>query len=252
VLEQSLFSFAGKGVFVKEIEQALLEKRVDLAVHSMKDLPSENPPELVVAAIPTRESPNDVIIGPAGKPTTLASLPAGAIVGTSSLRRRSLLAEMRPDLTLIDVRGNVDTRLRKLDEGQFAALCMAEAGLNRLGLSHRISERLPVDSMIPAPAQGAIAIETRRDDLGLFDVLTELHHAPTATAVTAERTLMKILGGGCAFPLGAYATLERGGITLRASMQTPKSPKLERRLAWSEATPEAIGAEMAADLRRFL
>src|ERR1017187_5656239 len=192
-----------KGLFTKEIEEALLDGRADLAVHSLKDLPTELPQGLVLAAVPEREDPRDAVVG---KP--LADLPPGAKVGTSSLRRAAQLRKLRPDLRIESVRGNLDTRLRKLDEGQYDAILLAAAGLKRLGWEYRIAEILPPDIVCPAVGQGALAIET-----GQSGLLTcqQLHHAPTQSAVTAERSLLAALGGGCQVPIGAYATVAGDG-----------------------------------------
>src|SRR5437868_1021718 len=193
-----------KGLFTKEIEEALLDGRADLAVHSLKDLPTELPPGLVLAAIPPREDPRDAVVG-----KRLAELPRGARVGTSSLRRAAQLRKLRPDLAIESVRGNVDTRLRKLDEGQYDAILLAAAGLKRLGWADRIAEILPVDAMCSAVGQGALAIETRERGAG-WDACRALDDAPTHAAVLAERGLLGALGGGCQVPIGAHARIENG------------------------------------------
>jgi len=191
-----LSSVGGKGLFTKEIEEALLARQVDLAVHSLKDLPTAIPDGLQITAIPEREDPRDAIVG-----RRLAELSEGAKVGTSSLRRSAQLRRMRPDLEVESVRGNVDTRLRKLDEGQYAAIVLAAAGLNRLGLSSRIAEALEPEVMCPAVGQGALAIETRVGE----HTCQALDHAATRAAVTAERAVLSALGGGCLTPIGAHA-----------------------------------------------
>src|ERR1035441_7613281 len=191
-----------KGLFTKEIEEALLDGRADLAVHSLKDLPTELPEGLVLAAVPEREDPRDAVVG-----KTLAELPLGARVGTSSLRRAAQLRQLRPDLQVESVRGNLDTRLRKLDEGQYDAILLAAAGLKRLGWGDRIAEILPPEQMCPAVGQGALAIETRAG----FDGVALLDHADTHTAVMAERAVLGALGGGCQVPIGAYATVSEIG-----------------------------------------
>src|SRR6266581_3044034 len=191
-----LSSVGGKGLFTKEIEEALLARQVDLAVHSLKDLPTAIPAGLQITAIPEREDPRDAIVG-----RRLAELSKGARVGTSSLRRSAQLRRMRPDLQVESVRGNVDTRLRKLDEGQYAAIVLAAAGLMRLGWSGRIAEALEPAVMCPAVGQGALAVETRAGE----NVCQRLDHGETRAAVTAERAVLSALGGGCLTPIGAHA-----------------------------------------------
>jgi hydroxymethylbilane synthase len=191
-----LSSVGGKGLFTKEIEDALLAREVDLAVHSLKDLPTEIPEGLQITAIPEREDPRDAMVG-----KRLAELRKGAKVGTSSLRRSAQLRRLRPDLQVESVRGNVDTRLRKLDEGQYEAIVLAAAGLMRLGWSDRIAETLDPEVMCPAVGQGALAVETRVGEL----TCQTLDHAETRAAVTAERALLAALGGGCQTPIGAHA-----------------------------------------------
>jgi hydroxymethylbilane synthase len=198
-----------KGLFVKELEVALLQGEVDLAVHSGKDLPSLLPDGLMLAVFPHRVDPRDALVLPRGTdssqiPPSLDALPQGAVVGTSSLRRACQLRAMRPDLDLRDVRGNVDTRLRKLDEGQYDALVLASAGLQRLGLGDRISARLPAEVMLPAVAQGALAIEARADDSRTLDLLSVLDDRETRIAVLAERACLRRLEGGCQVPIAVY------------------------------------------------
>ena len=197
-----------KGLFTKEIEEALLDGSADLAVHSLKDLPTELPAGLVLAAVPEREDPRDAVVG-----KRLADLPVGARVGTSSLRRSAQLKKLRPDLAIESVRGNLDTRLRKLDEGQYDAILLAAAGLKRLGWGGRIAEILPADAMCSAVGQGALAIETRASGAG-FDAVQALDHAPTHAAVAAERGVLAALGGGCQVPIGAHATVSEGRLRL--------------------------------------
>lgn len=205
ILDVPLAKVGGKGLFVKEIEDALLAGEVDLAVHSMKDVPTELPDGLHIGIIPVREIPQDAFVSV--KYGSLEALPPGATVGTSSLRRKSQLAALRPDLNITDLRGNIDTRLRKLDEGIFDAIILAGAGLNRLGLQQRITVLLDPTLMLPAISQGALGIELRRDDSELFAGLQFLHHPQTAIAVAAERAFLLRLEGGCQVPIGAYATL---------------------------------------------
>ena len=212
ILDVPLAKVGGKGLFVKEIEDALLAGEVDLAVHSMKDVPTELPEGLHIGIIPVRETPRDAFLSV--RFPSVAALPAGATVGTSSLRRKSQLAAMRPDLTIVDLRGNIDTRLRKLDEGIFDAIILAGAGLHRLGKANRITTLLEPDQMLPAISQGALGIELRRDDTELLAGLQFLHHPDTATAVAAERAFLLRLEGGCQVPIGAHATLSGDQISL--------------------------------------
>jgi len=202
-----LSSVGGKGLFTKEIEEALLARQVDLAVHSLKDLPTEIPAGLQITAIPEREDPRDAMIG-----RRLAELGQGAKVGTSSLRRSAQLRRLRPDLQVESVRGNVDTRLRKLDEGQYEAIVLAAAGLQRLGWANRIAESLAPEVMCPAVGQGALAIETRAGE----NACQALDHAATRAAVTAERALLRSLGGGCLTPIGAHARVDQDRLQLMA------------------------------------
>ena len=204
ITDVPLAKVGGKGLFTKEIEEALLDGRADLAVHSLKDLPTELPAGLVLAAVPEREDPRDAIVG-----KRLADLPQGARVGTSSLRRAAQLRQLRPDLSIESVRGNLDTRLRKLDEGQYDAIVLAAAGLKRLGWADRIAEILPASVMCPAVGQGALAIETREDGNGRDRLPPRSITPATHAAVTAERGLLAALGGGCQVPIGAHATVDR-------------------------------------------
>ena len=201
ITDVALAKVGSKGLFTKEIEEALLDGRADLAVHSLKDLPTELPEGLVLAAVPEREDPRDAVVG-----KRLNDLAAGAKVGTSSLRRAAQLRKLRGDLVVESVRGNLDTRLRKLDEGQYDAILLAAAGLKRLGWSARIAEILPAEIMCPAVGQGALAIETMASGAG-FEAARLLDHAATHAAVLAERGLLGALGGGCQVPIGAHATV---------------------------------------------
>jgi hydroxymethylbilane synthase len=247
--EQPVETLPGKGVFVKEIEQALLDNEIDLAVHSMKDLPGEMPDGLCIAAAPPREDTRDVVIGPLDRLVTLATLPAGARLGTSSLRRKAQILALRRDLTVLDMRGNVDTRLRKLDEGQYDAIVLAAAGMHRLGFTARINDYLPSADVLPAAGQGALAIQTRTDDAGVIAALAPLCDDPTMLATRAERTVLAELGGGCSIPLGVLATVDGARLTLTAALCNPASEEIIREHITAEDTPEAIGREMAARLR---
>jgi hydroxymethylbilane synthase len=204
-LDVTLSKVGGKGLFVKEIEQAMLDSEIDLAVHSLKDMPSELPDGLVIGGIPEREDPRDALISTGGR--ALRDLPAGAVVGTSSLRRASQILAARPDLEVKSVRGNIDTRLNKLASEGFDAIVLAAAGLSRMGWGDRIVEYLAPEVCVPTVGQGALAIECRAGDEFVLELLGWLQHAPTALAVSAERSFLRRLNGGCQVPLGAYATL---------------------------------------------
>jgi hydroxymethylbilane synthase len=227
-----------KGLFTKEIEEALLDGRAQLAVHSLKDLPTELPEGLVLGAVPEREDPRDALIG-----KTLAELPLGAKVGTSSLRRSAQLKKLRPDLVIESIRGNLDTRLRKLDEGQYDAILLAAAGMKRLGWAARIAEILPPELMCPAVGQGALAIETRAG----FVLPAILDHADTHTAVLAERGLLGALGGGCQVPIGAYATVTSGRVHLLGLVAAPDGSEVIRAEAEGPSTEAAaIGKHLGS------
>ncbi|HUI56671.1 MAG TPA: hydroxymethylbilane synthase [Bryobacteraceae bacterium] len=211
-----------KGLFTKEIEEALLDGRADLAVHSLKDLPTELPVGLVLAAVPEREDPRDAVVG-----KRLSELKAGAKVGTSSLRRAAQLRKARPDLVIESVRGNLDTRLRKLDAGQYDAILLAAAGLKRLGWGDRIAEILPAEVMCSAVGQGALAIETRAAGPG-FDAVQSINHPATHAAVDAERGVLAALGGGCQVPIGAHAAISDGRLRLLGIVASPDGSQLIR------------------------
>jgi hydroxymethylbilane synthase len=230
-----------KGLFTKEIEQALLDGSADLAVHSLKDLPTELPPELMLAAVPAREDPRDALVGLA-----LADIPHGARVGTSSLRRAAQLKQMRPDLALEPIRGNLDTRLRKLDEGKYQAIVLACAGLKRLGWESRIAEALEPDVMCPAVGQGALAIETRA---GAETPAMALDHGPTRAAVTAERAVLALLGGGCQVPVGAHARVRDDSIHLVGIVISPDgSTSVRQEIEGRAHEAEALGRELGERL----
>jgi hydroxymethylbilane synthase len=234
-----LSEVGGKGLFTKEIEEALLDHRIDLAVHSLKDMPSELPKGLTLAAIPEREDPRDALIG--------APLKEGARVGTSSLRRSVQLKAMHRKLSIETLRGNLDTRLRKLDEGQYDTIILAAAGLRRLGWDDRISELIPVDVMIPAVGQGALAIETRADDGEAHKIAHTLEHEASRIAITAERAFLAVFGGGCQVPIGAHATINAQQIHLRAFVSEPDGSNAKR----DELTgtdPTSLGKKLAERL----
>ena len=255
IQDRPLADVGGKGLFVKEIEEALLDGRADFAVHSMKDVPGAIPEGLVIACVPIREDPRDVLVAP--RYGTLESLPAGARVGTSSLRRAIGLRRKRPDLVIEALRGNVDTRLRKVDAGEFDAIVLAAAGLRRLGLASRATEHLDVDVCLPAPGQGALGIECREADAGTRALLAQLHDADAARCVAAERGVLISLEGDCKTPLGAYA--ERAGeggraMRLRGFVADTDGTGVragETTAAWpeAEATAHAIGLALGRSLR---
>ena len=206
-----LTQIGGKGIFIKELEEALLDETIDLAVHSVKDVPTDIPSRLMFPAVCRRDDVRDCLVG-----STLMNLRQGARVGTSSLRRQAQLKHLRPDLDLRDLRGNVDTRLKKVESGEYEAVMLAKAGLDRLGLSKRISEVLEAEVCMPAVGQGAIAVECRLKDTEAGDLLAPLDDAETRTAIIAERALLAALQGGCQVPLGAWARVERGELVLDA------------------------------------
>ena len=232
-----------KGLFTKEIEEALLDGRADLAVHSLKDLPTELPAGLLLAAVPEREDPRDAVVG-----KRLDELPKGARVGTSSLRRAAQLRKLRPDLEIESVRGNLDTRLRKLDEGRYDAILLAAAGLKRLGWGSRIAEILPAEAMCSAVGQGALAIETRQAGAG-FDAVRALDHGPTHAAVAAERGVLAALGGGCQVPIGAHATVAGDRVRVLGVVASPDGAELVRAEGeGAAADAEAVGRRLGEEL----
>jgi hydroxymethylbilane synthase len=245
--ERPFEQLPGAGFFVKELETALLERRIDAAVHSMKDLPIELCGDLRIAAMPPREDPRDVLVARHG--ATLESLPSGARIGTSSPRRAAYLRAARPDLIAVPVRGNVDTRIRNVDEGVLDAVCLAAAGLTRLGLDHRVSQWLPIDQMLPAPGQGALGVEVRADDGDAVTALATLDDAPTRQAVLAERAVLRRVQGGCRVPVGALATIGGAGLDLRAAVIAPDGSRLiAGTRSGSAAAAEALGTDLAEEL----
>ncbi len=237
-----LSKVGGKGLFTKEIEEALLDKSIDLAVHSMKDVPTELPEGLVLSAIPEREEPRDALIG-----ARVSDLREGMKIGTSSLRRSSQLLALGRGFSIEMLRGNVDTRLRKLDEAQYDAIVLAAAGLRRLGWADRITELIPQDIMCSAVGQGALAIETREDGGAAHELARKLDHAETRKAVTAERALLLVLGGGCQVPVGAHATVSDGAVHLSAIVARPDGSQLVRGHL-SGPNPEHVGATLGRTL----
>ncbi len=243
IRDAPLAKIGGKGIFVKEIDEAVRDGRVDFAVHSMKDVPTELLPELHIAATPPREKVNDALISRDGK--KLDELPAGAIVGTSSLRRQAELKSYRSDLEVKNLRGNVDTRLRKLKAGEYDAIIMAYAGLKRLGFESEITQLLPVEHFLPSVGQGAIAVVARKD-AEVNRYLAEINHQPTMKRVMAERALLSALGGGCQVPLGAYTQIDGGKIKLMCAVFTPEGEKISVEISGED--PEAVGREAATKL----
>jgi hydroxymethylbilane synthase len=217
VRDRALSQVGGKGLFVKEIENALVSGEIDLAVHSLKDMPTEQLQGLTLGAILERADPRDALVVRVGG-GDLYSLPPGARVGTSSLRRQAQLLAARPDLHVLDLRGNVDTRLRKLREGQYDAVVLAVAGLVRLGHAEAISQTLPIDLMLPAVGQGALCIEVRRDDKATRNLISSLDHLPTHQATDAERAFLRRLEGGCQVPIGAYAQVSDAALVLHGNI----------------------------------
>jgi porphobilinogen deaminase len=239
-----LAKVGAKGLFTKEIEEALLAGTIDVAVHSLKDLPTELPKGLTLAAVPEREDPRDVLLG-----RSLSELPPRARVGTSSLRRAAQLRAIRPDLDIETIRGNVDTRVRKLDEGRYDAVVLASAGLRRLGLADRIVQWFDPAEMCPAVGQGALAVETRGDGGPAHQACARLDHAETRAAITAERAVLGTLGGGCQVPIGAYAAVQGGRLHLRGIVISPDAARMVKREAEGPADEAAaIGRALAEDL----
>lgn len=250
VKNDPLSVIGGKGVFTKELEDALLDGRIDLAVHSLKDLPTILPEKLSISAICEREDPRDALVLRAGAENgSLLHLPHGAVVGTSSQRRLAQLKALRSDVVVQDLRGNVDTRIRKLDEGQYDAVILASAGLVRLGLQERISARIAISEMLPAVGQGAIAIETRTDNEFAVQMTTRLDHRETRLACLAERAFLRGLGGGCQFPIAAHAVLDDGLLKLDGLVANPDGSQILRdSLSGSSNDAEALGSALAKQL----
>jgi hydroxymethylbilane synthase len=247
ILDVPLAKIGGKGLFVKEIEEALLSGEIDLAVHSMKDVPTALPPGLDLLCIPCREDPRDALISRDRR--RFADLPQGAKVGTSSLRRQAQLLQSRPDLSILMLRGNLDTRLKKLRDGQFDAIVLAAAGLRRLGWEHEITEYLAPEISLPAIGQGALGIEGRRDDQFVRSLLSGLEHAPTRTMVRAERALLHRLQGGCQVPIAAHATLAGSDVTLEGLVASVDGKEIIRdRVRGTVTDPESIGIQLAERL----
>ena len=253
ILDRTLSKVGGKGLFVKELETALEEDRAQLAVHSLKDVPMDLPEGLALVAILEREDPRDAFVS--GKYANLAELPAGALVGTSSLRRVVQLKNLRPDLRIEPLRGNLDTRLRKLDEGGYDAIVLAAAGLKRLGLGERIRSCFALDEMIPCAGQGALGLEVRADAAALTQALSTLIDRPTWLATQAERAVSRSLGGSCSMPLAAHARWQDGVLVLDVALghpEQPERPLLKARVQGQpadEGSARALGLQAAEALR---
>jgi hydroxymethylbilane synthase len=248
ILDRALSQVGGKGLFVKELEVAMTEGKADLAVHSLKDVPMDLPQGFALSAILEREDPRDAFVS--NQYADLADLPAGAVVGTSSLRRQALIAARFPDLLVRPLRGNLDTRLRKLDQGEYAAIVLAAAGLKRLGLVERIKAYLAPENSLPAAGQGAMAIEILSSRADLAAWLAPLNHAATALAVLAERSVSKAFGGSCQIPLAAHAELEGDQFRLRAMVATPDGAQIALADVLAPASQsEQVCAEVIAALR---
>ena len=247
LLDAPLAKVGGKGLFVKELEVGILEGRADIAVHSMKDVPVEFPEGLELALIMQREDPRDAFVS--NQYDSLDSMPAGTLVGTSSLRRQTQIRERYPHLRIDWLRGNVNTRLRKLDDGEYNAIILACAGLIRLGFEHRITRSLEPEECLPAIGQGAVGIEVRSDDITVKELLAPLGHAETSTRIAAERALNEALNGGCQVPIAGYAVLDDGQIFLRGLVGEPDGSRILRAEANGKAEDAVIiGRQLAEDL----
>jgi hydroxymethylbilane synthase len=248
ILDVTLSKIGGKGLFVKELETALEDGRADLAVHSLKDVPMNLPEGFVLAVIGEREDPHDAFVS--NEHENLAALPAGSVVGTSSLRRESQLRARFPHLNIEPLRGNVQTRLRKLDEGKYAAIILAAAGLKRLGLGKRIRALISSEDSLPAVGQGALGIECRADRTDVIALLQPLHHPDTAACVMAERALSRALAGSCQVPLGGFAEVKNGKLRMRGFVASPDGKRMtSSELIGEIANPEALGNKVADALR---
>jgi len=242
VLDRPIPEIGGKGLFTGDLEEALLSRNVQAAVHSLKDLPVEDTSGLALAAVPERESARDVLVS--GEAWTLSDLPEGARVGTSSLRRAAQLLARRPDLLILPLRGNIDTRVRKVLDGEYEAIVLAEAGLTRLGLRAHVREVFPLEVMLPAPGQGALAVQCRADDAESIALLAAIHDPITMAEVRAERAFLAGLGGGCSLPVGAFAEKEDDTIILTGGVISPDG-KQAIRLSAVDNDPNRLGERLA-------
>jgi hydroxymethylbilane synthase len=248
IQDRPLSEVGGKGLFTKEIEEALSAGAIDLAVHSSKDMPTVLPDGLVLSAFMEREDPRDVFIS--RKASSIADLPRGATVGTASLRRQAMLLRMRPDLVAVPLRGNVETRLRKIDAGEADATMLALAGLKRLGLTEAATAVMSVEEFLPAVGQGAIGIETRADDKTTRDMLAKIDHAPTTSALHCERAFLAVLDGSCRTPIGGYATIAGGKLRFRGMIVKPDGSEAHEATREGDARDaEKIGADAGAELK---
>lgn len=247
IINSPLSKIGGKGLFVKEIEDALSRREVDLAVHSIKDVPSDLPDGLCLPVFPEREDPRDAFISRSY--ASLYDLPKGARIGTGSLRRSSQLLHTRPDLQIVPLRGNVDTRIKKLESGDMQAIILAAAGLNRLGLSDRITQFLSTEALLPAIGQGALGLEVRKDDDRTLEILSFLNHRPTELAVRAERAFLKRLEGGCQVPIAGLGIIEEGIIKLKGLVAKPDGSRIIKdKIKGPDSQPEELGFALAERL----
>lgn len=247
ILDLPLHQIGDKGLFTKELEHALLAGQIDFAVHSLKDLPVILPDGLQLGAILERHDPHDVLVTPHAR--FLSELPAKALIGTGSLRRRTQLQQVRPDLVYQDLRGNIETRLEKLDRGDYQGIIMAKAALERLNLGHRITQVLPMNLMLPAVAQGVVAVECRAEDEVMQSVLQRIHHAATAAVAQAERAFLEALGGGCHVPIAAHASAENEVLHLYGLVAAPDgSQVLKAKHVGQVSQPAQLGRDLAAQL----
>jgi hydroxymethylbilane synthase len=244
LLDQPLPEIGGKGLFTAELDDALRKGEIHAVVHSLKDLPIEQSPELMIGAIPRRGPASDVLLNVKG--LTLAELPSGAKVGTSSLRRQAQLHAYRPDLQVKPLRGNVDTRIRKMLAGDYDAILLATAGVTRLGMEEHIAEELPFEIMLPAPGQGALAVQCRRDDEDTLNYLAAIEHVETRRAVSAERAFLAALGGGCSLPVGAFASVANEQIEMQGTIISLDGQR-QIRVSGRDQDPEKLGQKLAAE-----
>jgi hydroxymethylbilane synthase len=244
--QSPLAAIGGTGIFVKELESALLDRRIDIAVHSLKDMPSTLTPGLAIAAVLPRGDARDALVSRTG--ATLPELPPGARVGTGSNRRRAVLRALRPDLDFVELRGNVDTRIRRVREGVVDAAVLAAAGLERLGRLHEAAQLFAVDELLPAVGQGAIAVEARADDTETLRLLAAIDDPPTRLCVSAERAFLRRLGSGCMIPAAAYATIEAGELRLRALLANGDDEPVRAELRGAPDDAEALGLALAERL----
>jgi hydroxymethylbilane synthase len=242
-----LFSLSQKGIFEKEIDQAVVDRRVDFAVHSMKDVPAPLDSELVIASVPERSATGDVLVSRERRP--LEKILDGKIIGTSSLLRTAELKRVRPGLRTQPIRGNVDTRIRKVEQGEYEAVILAEAGLARLGMMDKVAQRLSLDDFVPAPGQGALAVIARSDDSRVIEILKSVEHSPTRAEIVAERELVHTLEGGCKVPIGALASAHGNTVQLTASIfSLDGKQRLVAKRAGHAASAAAIGKEVGEEL----